>query len=84
MEITLGQHLATIMSVPYESANHVTIKTSCLPSKDDSSGNVLNVWDCKLEMNETSENGSFISSAMVAFYISFDKTKFIKGSIRCL
>ncbi|MGD8886430.1 MAG: hypothetical protein PVF34_12470 [Gammaproteobacteria bacterium] len=83
-DITLGQHLATIMSLSHESDNRVTLASACSLSKDDSSGKVVDVWDCKLEMNESDKAGTFISSAMVAFYLSLDKTKLINGSIRCL
>jgi hypothetical protein len=81
--VTLGQHLATILSVSYETKNLVSIKSSCEMSKDDSTGTVVDVWDCRLEMNESNQKGEFISSAMVAFNMSMDKSKLIKGSLRC-
>lgn len=82
--ITLGEHLATIFSVSYESNNTVALKSSCELSKvEEKTGKVIDAWDCKLEMLETNKAGEFISSAMVAFSISLDKTRMIYGSLRC-
>lgn len=83
-DITLGEHLATILSVSYESNNTVALKSSCELSKfEEKTGKAIDAWDCKLEMLETNKAGEFISSAMVAFSISLDKTTMIHGSLRC-
>ncbi|HEY5603111.1 MAG TPA: hypothetical protein VIM41_08395 [Gammaproteobacteria bacterium] len=83
VDVTLGQHLATLLSVSYETKNIVSLTSSCALSKHDNSGVIVDAWDCKLEMNETNASGEFISSAMVAFTLSVDKSKFINGSLRC-
>ncbi|MCI0504762.1 MAG: hypothetical protein L0Z73_01490 [Gammaproteobacteria bacterium] len=83
-QVTLGQHLATILSVSYQSKNKVTLATNCTVSKYQvNKGKVIDVWDCALEMKETNPAGEFISSAMVGFYLTKDKFSLIKGGIRC-
>ena len=82
--LTLGEHLSTNLSVSYESDNQVGIKSSCERSKHDlSETDVIEVWDCKLEILETSKNGAFISSSMIAFASDIEKSKIISGSVRC-
>lgn len=82
--LTFGEHLATNLSVSYESDNVVRIKSSCSRSKHDlGKTDVIEVWDCKLEILESSESGAFISSSMIAFATDLDKSKIIAGSIRC-
>lgn len=82
--LTLGEHFSTNLSVSYESENQVGIKSSCSLSKHDfSETDVIEVWDCKLEILETSKNGAFISSSMIAFASDLKKSKIIAGSIRC-
>ena len=83
MDITLGQHLSTILSESYDTDNIVSLKSACSLSKYDNKGAITNIWDCKLEMKETDKKGEFISSSMVAFYISLDKSRLINGSLRC-
>lgn len=83
--ITLGQHLATIMSLTYESDAIVTVSSSCAQSKhEDKNGGVIDIWDCKLEIMENSQDGQSISSSMIAFSTPLDKISVITGSLRCL
>ncbi len=82
--LTLGEHFSTNLSVSYESNNQVSIISSCSRSKHDlSETDVIEVWDCKLEILETSKKGTFISSSMIAFSSDLEKSKIIEGSIRC-
>lgn len=82
--LTLGQHLATNLSVSYKTINEVKVKSSCLKSKHDlSDSQTIDVWDCKFEVLESDKNGNFISSSMIAFSADIEKTKVIPGSIRC-
>lgn len=82
--LTLGKHFSTNLSVSYESDNQISIKSSCSRSKHDfSKTDVIHVWDCKIEILETSKNGAFISSSMIAFASDLEKSKIIGGSIRC-
>jgi len=83
-EVTLGQHLATILSVSYQSNNIVSLSSSCSDSKyEASNAKLIDVWDCKFEMKESNPGGEFISSALVSFYLSKDTLSLIKGGIRC-
>ena len=83
-QVTLGEHLATILSVSYQSKNKVSVATHCAASKYEAKpGQVIDVWDCALEMKETNPTGNFISSAMVSFYLTKDKHYLIPGGIRC-
>ena len=82
--ITLGQQLATNLSVSYESKNTVEIKTSCAPSKFETKDKaILDVLDCKIEVLEKSKKGEFISSSMIAFATDLNKTRVLAGSVRC-
>jgi len=83
-EITLGEHLATILSVSYQTKNTVQLKSSCLLSKYAAkAGTASDVWDCSLEMKESDAKGEFISSAMMAFYVTLDGAAIVRGGIRC-
>ena len=83
--ITLGQHLATILSPSYESESVVTIKSSCMPSKHEyEDGGIVDVWDCQLEVLENSQDGDSISSSMILFSTLMDDSEIIKGSLRCM
>ena len=83
--ITLGQHLATIFSVSYASDSIITIKSSCGRSKHESKNKeVIDIWDCDIEVLENNRDGEFISSAMIAFSTPLDKTELLPGSLRCL
>lgn len=83
--LTLGQHLATVLSISHESKNAVTLQSSCAPSKHETeSENVIDTWDCKIEVLEKNRENEFISSAMIAFSTTLDKTMMVKGSLRCL
>jgi len=82
--LTLGEHFSTNLSVSYENDNKVKIKSSCSLSKHDLSEiEVIDVWDCKFEVLESSLSGEFISSSIIAFAINLGKSKIIPGSIRC-
>jgi PBP1b-binding outer membrane lipoprotein LpoB len=82
--LSLGQHLATNLSVSYESKNTVEIKSACAPSKfETKSKEILDVLDCKIEILEKSKKGEFISSSMIAFSTDLNKTRVLPGSVRC-
>jgi len=83
-DISLSEQLALNLSVSYESKNKTTIKSFCSPSKFDiPSGKVIDVWDCTVQVNETGNNGEFISSSTTVFSLTKDKHDFVKGSLRC-
>lgn len=82
--LTLGQQLATNLSVSYESKNTAEIRTSCAPSKFETKDKaILDVLDCKIEVLEKSKKGEFISSSMIAFATDLNKTRVLAGSVRC-
>ena len=83
-EITLGQHLSTILAESYNSDNVSTLKSYCLLSKfEDNFGNVSDAWDCNLHINESNDKKEFISSSTIAFIISLDQLELVPGSLRC-
>lgn len=83
--ITLGQHLATVLSVSYENPNTVQVKTSCTTTKhEDESHGVIDAWDCQLEVLEEDTKGEFISSSMIAFSTGKAKNRLLPGSLRCI
>ena len=82
--ITLGEHLSTVLSASYKTDNELKIKSSCSASKHEMSNTeVVDVWDCKIEIEETNKSGEFVSSAMIAFASDLEKSEIIAGSIRC-
>ena len=82
--INLGQYLATTLSLSYATKNKVEIKSACGRSKHEAdSQEIVEVWDCKVEIFETSQEGEFVSSAMIAFAVDLNKTNILAGSLRC-
>ncbi len=84
MHITLGEHLATVLSVSHETANKVTMSSSCDKTKfEDDAGSLIDVWDCKVEVHEANPQGQFISSSMIAFSAELEDHNLVRGSVRC-
>lgn len=80
----LSNHLALALSVSYANKNTATLKSSCVPSKFDiATGKTMDIWDCTIQINENSQKGEFISSSTIAFGLTPDTKKFVKGSLRC-
>ncbi len=80
-DLTFGDHLSTILSTSYTTN---TISSSCLISKHEKENKaIIDIWDCKLEIKETSNKGDFISSSMIAFGINMEKLKYQVGTLRC-
>jgi hypothetical protein len=83
-DMKLYEQLALALSVSYDSENTTVIKSSCLPSKFERNiGNIENVWDCTIQINENSSTGEYISSSTFVLSLTKDSKKFIKGSLRC-
>lgn len=84
-DYTIAEYMSLILSTSYNNKNTSKITSSCSLSKFDSSDNtVLGVWDCNVQVNETNQEFGFISSASIKFSMSLNKTRLLKGSIRCL
>lgn len=84
-QITLGQHLATVLSMSYGNTNATQIASSCGKSfHAGQDGKPLGIWDCKMELMEVDANGKFVSAAMIAFGLSMDRHTLIPGTLRCL
>ncbi|MCI0507808.1 MAG: hypothetical protein L0Z73_17095 [Gammaproteobacteria bacterium] len=83
-DINLYEQLALAFSVSYESGNTTVIKSHCSPSKHEfSADNIVDVWDCTVQINENNQKGEFISSSTIVFSLTLDKKEFINGSLRC-
>lgn len=81
---TLGHHLSVILSTSYETNNLTRIQTSCSASKHEASdGKLIDIWDCRLTTNETSESGGFVSASTIAFGLDKSNFKFVQESLRC-
>ncbi len=79
--LTFGNHLSTILST---SNTTNTISSSCSISKYEKKNKVIiDIWDCKLEIKETSNKSEFISSSIIAFGINPEKMKYQAGTLRC-
>jgi len=82
--INLYTQLSLAFSVSYESDNITVIKSHCSPSKHEfSTGNIVDVWDCTIQINENNKKGDFISSSTIVFSLTTGKKELIKGSLRC-
>ncbi len=80
----LSDYLSDIFSLSYNSERNLSISSSCTASKYETSADgVQAMWDCQFEMNETDDSGEFVSSSMLAFGISLDKSKILKNTLRC-
>jgi len=83
-EITLSHHLATVLSTSFNPDTVNTINSSCSKSKNDkANGKLIDIWDCQLEIKESTEKGEFISSSMIAFSVTLDKLNYLNGTLRC-
>lgn len=83
-DIKLHEQLALSLSVSFESENTTLIKSTCSPSKFElSSENLIDVWDCSIQVNENSESGDYISSSIFVFSLTTDDFEYLKGSLRC-
>ncbi len=83
-DIKLYEQLALSLSVSFESENTTHIKSTCSPSKFElSSKNLIDAWDCSIQVNENSGSGDFISSSIFVFSLSTDDFEYLKGSLRC-
>lgn len=82
--LLLSDHLATILSTSFESENKTTLTTACSESKHDlTESKVIEVWDCRLGINENNPAGEFITSSTVLFSLSIDDYSLIHNSLRC-
>lgn len=83
-DLTFGNHLSTILSTSYATNTINTISSSCSASKyEKKNKTTIDIWDCKLEIKETSNKGDFISSSMVAFGINAENMEYQTGTLRC-
>jgi hypothetical protein len=83
-DINLYEQIALALSVSYENDNKTVIESHCSPSKHEmSAGNVVDVWDCTVQINENNKKGEFISSSTIVFSLTLKNKEFIKGSLRC-
>lgn len=82
-EITLADHLSVILSTSYETNNITTISSKCEASKHDDNGSTIDIWDCSLQVNETDASGEYISGSTIAFGITKNDKKLVRGSLRC-
>ncbi len=83
-DLMLSDHLATILSTSFESKNQTILTSSCSESKHDlTDSKVIDVWDCRLGINENNPAGEFITSSTVLFSLSIDDYSLIHNSLRC-
>ena len=83
-EYTLKNHLSVILSTSYESKNITNIQTGCEVSKhEQSSGQEIDIWDCRLTTKENSPSGEFISASTIAFSLNKTSLIFEPKSLRC-
>lgn len=82
--LQLKDLLATVLAGSYESKNKTVVTTSCNASKHElKKGNLVDIWDCMLMVNESDSNKNFISSSTIAFGLDTKDLTFIPQSLRC-
>lgn len=80
----LKNHLSVIFSTSYESKNSTSIETTCSASKHEKpNGKTIDIWDCKLTVNEATKTGEFISASTIAFGLKKTNLRFMPQSLRC-
>jgi len=83
-DINLYEQIALALSVSYDNDNKTVVESYCSPSKHEmSTGNVVDVWDCTVRINENNRKGEFISSSTIVFSLTQNNKEFINGSLRC-
>lgn len=83
-DMNLYEQMALALSVSYGNDNRTVIESHCLPSKHEmSTGNVVDVWDCTVQINENNKEGEFVSSSTIVFGLTLKTRELIKGSLRC-
>ena len=81
----LYQLLASALSLSFDEKNVTTVKSYCSKSKSEiGQGKVVDAWDCSLEIVEKNTKGEFNAGSLFKFDLTFDRKRFIKGSLRCL
>lgn len=82
--LVLSDHLATILSTSFESKTQTILTSSCSESKHDlTESKVIEVWDCRIGINENNPAGEFITSSTVLFSLSIVDYSLIHNSLRC-
>ena len=80
----LMHHLSAILATSYESKNSTTVQTSCSSSKHKQlNGSLIEIWDCRLIINELSASGELITASTVAFSLEKLNLKYVPQSLRC-
>jgi hypothetical protein len=80
----LYEQLSVSLSVAHESQNIIKIKSSCESSKFEvKPKNIIDIWDCTVQINEDTKEGEFISSSTYVFGVSQTERTIINGSLRC-
>ena len=82
-DMTLADHLSVVLSTSYETTNITSISSKCEKSKHDNNGSTIDIWDCSLQINEKDTSGEYISGSTIAFGITLNEKKLVKGSLRC-
>lgn len=83
-KLKLRDYLATILSTSYDSQNVTSIQADCSESKHEGEEGVVDIWDCKLMINETSSEGRFVSSSILAFGLDKKEVTYLSGTLRCI
>jgi len=84
-DIKLYQQLALSLSVSHETNNTIKIASSCAPSKFENAENkVVDIWDCKIQISEENPEGEFVSNSTYVFGVSWDRSEYVEGSLRCI
>lgn len=80
----LKHHLATILATSYESNHYTRLETDCNASKHQvDTGDVVDIWDCKLTSTELSSTGETVSVSTVAFGLAINTFDMVPQSLRC-
>lgn len=80
----LKHHLATVLATSYESSHSTRLETDCNASKHQAeTGDVVDIWDCKLTSTELSSAGETVSVSTIAFGLAINTFDMVPQSLRC-
>ena len=82
---TLADKLTLLLAQGHYRDSYAELNSSCVITKfEQPSGDLVDVWDCKITVVKIDEDIEFFSSGTIVLSISISEKKMLEGSLRCL
>jgi len=82
---TLADQLSLLLATGHYKDTSAKLESMCTAGKfEQSSGELVDVWDCQITIVETNANDEFVSSSTIALAISNSQKQMMSGSLRCM